>query len=167
MSAAWGRLLTTAVDTATPILIVRIVVGPIFLLEGTLKYIIPATFGVGRFTKIGIPLPEMMAPFVGGVEIVCGILVLLGLGTRLAAIPLMIVMLVAIATTKVPVLLGEGFWIAANMARLDFAMLLSCLFLLVAGAGPLALDARLAQATEREAEIEPHGGRSMSSEVRT
>jgi len=124
MIASWSRLLATAVDTATPILIVRIVVGSIFLLEGILKFIIPATFGAGRFARVGIPAPEMMEPFVGTVEVVCGILVLLGLGTRLAAIPLMIVMVVALLTTKLPVLMNDGFWIAANMARLDVAMLL-------------------------------------------
>jgi uncharacterized membrane protein YphA (DoxX/SURF4 family) len=44
--------------------------------------------GAGRFAKIGIPAPELLGPFVGGVEVVCGTLLLLGLATRLAALPL-------------------------------------------------------------------------------
>jgi len=99
------------------------------------------------------------------VEVVCGILVLLGLGTRLAAIPLMIVMVVALLTTKLPVLMNDGFWIAANMARLDVAMLLSSLFLLVTGAGPLALDARLMRAARQAGEVDPRGERSMRGAV--
>jgi uncharacterized membrane protein YphA (DoxX/SURF4 family) len=98
--------------------------------------------GVGRFTTIGLPAPQILAPFVGIVEIACGSLLLVGLFTRLAAVPLVVDMLVAIATTKVPILLKSGFWAMAHEARTDWAMLLGSLFLLSTGPGPWSMDAR-------------------------
>ncbi len=124
------------------ILLIRLAVGGIFLSEGVQKFLFPEALGVGRFTTIGIPAPQILAPFDGVVEIGCGLLVLLGLFTRLATIPLIVDMLVAIATTKVPILLKSGFWSMAHEARTDWAMLLGSLFLLVAGPGPWSLDAR-------------------------
>jgi uncharacterized membrane protein YphA (DoxX/SURF4 family) len=93
--------------------------------------------------KIGIPSPEILAPFVGVCEIVCGLLFLVGLLTRFAAIVMIINMLVAISTTKIPILLKSGFWAAAHEARTDFAMILGSVFLLIVGAGAWSLDARL------------------------
>ena len=98
--------------------------------------------GVGRFAKIGIPMPGVMAPFVGVVEIACGALVIGGLLTRLAAVPLLIDILVAIATTKVPMLFKSGFWATAHESRTDVAMLLGLLFLIAHGSGPRSFDAR-------------------------
>src|ERR1035437_5696372 len=117
--------------------------GAVFLTEGIQKFLFPDALGVGRFTKIGIPAPEIMAPFVGVIEIGCGALLILGLLTRLAAIPLIIDMLVAIATTKIPILLKSGFWAMAHEARTDFAMLLGCVFMLIVGAGSWSFDAYL------------------------
>ena|SRR5688572_4303712 len=133
------------VSTHAPavVILIRLIVGAIFLSEGIQKFLFSAELGVGRFTKIGIPAPEALAPFVGFVEIGCGSLVLLGLLTRLATVPLIVNMLVAIATTKVPILLDQGFWPMAHEARTDFAMLFGLLFLLFAGAGPWSLDARI------------------------
>ena len=127
------------------VLLVRLVVGAVFLSEGIQKFLFPAALGVGRFTKIGIPAPEMLAPFVGVVEIVFGLLLIVGLLTRLATIPLLIDILVAIATTKIPMLFKDGFWKMAHEARTDYAMLLGLIFLLLVGGGPLALDSRLAR----------------------
>ena len=124
-------------------ILVRAIVGAVFLLEGMLKFIDPAGSGVGRFVKIGIPFPSFFAPFDGVFEIACGIGLMLGLLTRLAAIPMIINMVVAITSTKIPILLHDGFLKAAHEARLDFAMLLSCAFLLIVGAGSLSLDALL------------------------
>jgi uncharacterized membrane protein YphA (DoxX/SURF4 family) len=90
-----------------------------------------------------LPSPETLAPFVGGFEIVCGALVLLGLLTRLAAVPLLIVMSVAIYSTKIPILVKSGFWKMAHEARTDFAMFLGSLFLLIVGAGLFSLDSAL------------------------
>lgn len=126
------------------LILVRLSAGSIFLSEGIQKFLFPEALGVGRFLKIGIPAAEWLAPFVGGVEITCGILLLLGLFTRLAAIPLLIVISTALATTKVPMLLKDGFWKAAHESRTDWSMLLSLGFLIVAGAGPWSVDARRA-----------------------
>lgn len=96
------RFLSTHAPTA--VLIIRIMVGAVFVSEGMQKFLLPADVGAGRFAKIGFPSPEIVAPFVGSFEIACGVLVLIGLFTRFAAIPLLIVMITAIATTKVPIL---------------------------------------------------------------
>src|SRR5690606_9627996 len=97
------RLVQSHASAATNL--IRVMVGAVFLSEGIQKFLDPATRGAGRFVKIGIPFPEVMGPFVGGVEIACGALVLAGLLTRLAAVPLIINMLVAIVSTKIPILL--------------------------------------------------------------
>lgn len=136
-----GRLVHDRAPAA--VLLVRLLVGPVFLSEGIQKFLFPAALGVGRFTKIGIPAPEVMAPFVGVVEIVFGLLLIVGLVTRLATIPLLIDILVAIATTKVPMLIKDGFWKTVHEARTDYAMLLGLVFLLLVGGGPLAIDSRL------------------------
>jgi uncharacterized membrane protein YphA (DoxX/SURF4 family) len=123
-------------------ILIRLMLAAVFVSEGIQKFLFPQELGVGRFVKIGIPAPALMAPFVGGVEIVCGALVLVGLGTRLAAIPLLIDMLVAIWTTKLPFLRAHGFWAAAHESRTDLCMLLGALFLARVGAGPWSLDRR-------------------------
>jgi putative oxidoreductase len=122
-------------------LLIRMIVGCVFLSEGIQKFLFSDSLGVGRFIKIGIPAPEVMAPFVGGVEIVCGALLLLGFFTRLATIPLIIDMLVAISTTKIPMLFEKGFWAMAHEARVDWCMLLGSVVLLIVGSGGWSLDA--------------------------
>ncbi|WP_437551480.1 DoxX family protein [Sorangium sp. So ce367] len=150
------KMLETEGPAAT--LLVRLSVGTVFLSEGLQKFIYPAELGAGRFVKIGIPWPEATGPFVGVVEIVCGALVLAGLLTRVAAAPLVINMVVALVSTKLPILLGRdilgfhvrklphyGFWSMAHEARTDWAMLLGALFLVVVGAGRWSIDMRLAR----------------------
>ena len=132
-----------ATNAPAAVILIRLIVGGVFLSEGIQKFLFPDALGVGRFTKIGIPAPEVMAPFVGVCEIVCGVLFLLGLLTRFAAVTMMIDMLVAISTTKIPLLLHEGFWKMAHEARTDWAMLLGSIFLLLVGAGAWSLDAKL------------------------
>jgi putative oxidoreductase len=134
------RLLTTTAPTTT--VLIRLMVGAVFVSEGIQKFLYPDQIGSGRFAKIGLPMPDVLGPFVGSVEIIAGTLVLLGVGTRLAAIPLMVIMCVALATTKWPILLDRGFWAAAHEARTDWSMLLGSLFLLIEGAGPWSLDAK-------------------------
>jgi len=124
-------------------ILIRLLVGAVFLSEGIQKFLFPAALGVGRFTKIGIPAPQFFAPFVGVVEIVCGTLLIVGLVTRLAAIPLMIDISVAIITTKIPMLSTAGFWSMAHEARTDYCMLLGLLFLLLVGSGPFSIDRRV------------------------
>ena len=125
------------------ILLIRLAVGLIFLTQGILKYTDP-NMGMVRFTKIGFSHPYFTAHFVGTFEIICGSLVLLGLWTRAAAVPLLIVISTAIATTKIPELFraNQGFWYMVSDARTDFAMLCSLIFLILLGGGSWALDAR-------------------------
>jgi putative oxidoreductase len=145
-------------DGAPPAtLLIRLMAGGVFLWEGVMKFVFPHTLGVGRFLKLGIPAPEFMAPFVGVMEIVGGTLFIVGLFTRLAALPLLIDIVVAIASTKIPLLLGTsplppppvppqvGFWAVLHEIRADDAQLLCSLFLLLVGAGPWALDTLLAR----------------------
>lgn len=125
------------------VVLVRFMVGAVFLSEGIQKFLFPFEIGAGRFAKIGLPSPDTLAALVGGFEIVCGALVLLGLLTRLAVLPLITIMLVAIGTTKIPILLQSGFWKMAHEARTDYSMLLGSLFLLIVGAGAWSVDAWL------------------------
>jgi putative oxidoreductase len=145
------RLISTSAPAA--VILIRLMVGAVFVSEGIQKLLFAAEVGAGRFAKIGIPSPEIVAPFVGCFEIVCGSLVLLGLLTRLAVIPLIVIMLTAIATTKVPILMNEGFWKMAHEARTDWSMLLGLTFLLILGAGPWSVDALLSK--NRASELEP------------
>lgn len=143
-------------DAPAATVLVRIMAGSVFLSEGIQKFIYPEELGAGRFTKIGIPSPEIMGPFVGGCEIVCGALLIIGLLTRLAAIVLLIDISVAIVSTKILLLLGHGywgfslmklprygFWSMMHEARTDFSMWLGLLFLMIVGAGPWSFDAAL------------------------
>src|SRR5688572_22217827 len=130
-------------DAPGTIILIRIAVGLVFLSEGLQKFLFPDAIGAGRFAKIGLPSPEILGPFVGVVEIVCGTLVVLGLGTRVAVLPLIVIMVVAIASTKIPILIDKGFWTMAHESRTDFAMLLGSVFLLIVGAGPYSIDAKL------------------------
>jgi len=157
----WPQLIATKVPRS--VLLIRILVGGVFLAEGVQKFLYPNEVGAGRFAKIGIPNPDLMGPFVGVVEILCGSLILVGLLTRLAAIPLIINMMVAILSTKIPILLGHGFWGFslrslpyygfwgfAHESRTDFAMLLGSLFLLLVGAGAWSLDALLSRRSSED-----------------
>lgn len=147
------QILRTDASPAT--IVVRLLVGSVFLSEGIQKFLYPAELAAGRFEKIGIPAPQIMGPFVGGVETICGLLIILGLLTRLAAIALLINSSMAILSTKIPILLGHGFWgfslpklphygfwSMMHEARADFSMWLGLVFLLIVGAGCWSLDAR-------------------------
>lgn len=133
--------------------LIRLGVGAVFLSEGIQKFLFPALRGTGRFAEIGFAAPGLLSSVVGAFEVVCGALIVLGLFTRLAAIPTSVIMLVAILTTKLPILLGEpvgldgtgafdagGFWSMAHAMRTDYAMLLGSMFLILAGSGPWSLD---------------------------
>lgn len=138
-------------DGPAAAILIRVLVGWVFLSEGIGKFLYPAEQAAGRFEKIpGIPAPDMMGPFVGGVEIVCGALVIIGFLTRLAAIPLLIDISVAIISTKIPILMGHSygvpklahynFWGMLHEARTDLSMWLGLVFLLIVGAGPCSID---------------------------
>jgi putative oxidoreductase len=151
------------------VILIRILVGWVFVSEGIQKFLFPDALGAGRFAKIGIPLPQMAGPLVGFVEIIFGTLVIVGLFTRLAAIPLLAVILTAIATTKIP-MLHQGVWPMLHEARVDFSMLLGLLFLLIAGPGAIWIDGarsgvkayRAARAERRAADEEIVPARTSS-----
>ena len=137
------------------IVLVRLLVGIVFLSEGIQKLLYPAELAAGRFAKIGIPFPEVMGPVVAVLETVCGALVIIGLFTSLAAALLFVNISVAIISTKLPILLGHalgpftlaklpryGVWSMLHESRTDLCMWLGSLFLIIVGAGSSSLDAR-------------------------
>ena len=150
----WSRLLHPPVTGPAATVLIRLMAGGVFFWEGILKFVY-VNQGVGRFTKLGIPFPLVTAPFVGWLEIIGGLLLILGLGTRLIAIPFVIEMLVAMLSTKPRLFLGTlplppppvppqvGIWAVLHEIRSEYAQMMSCLFLLVAGPGPRSLDAVL------------------------
>lgn len=129
-----------AAPTAKAVLLIRILVGWVFLSEGMQKFLFPESLGVGCFVKTGIPWPQVMAPFVGVVEVVCGTLLLIGLLTRLVAIPLLIDIRVASYSTKIVTLAKNGLWSTLHDARTDISILLGLLFLLIVGGGAWSLE---------------------------
>lgn len=135
----------TQTDPSKTTILIRLIVGAVFLSEGIQKFLFPAIRGAGRFEKIGLPSPEFLGSFVGAFEILCGVLILLGLFTRLASIPLIIIMLVAIATTKSEVLANQGFWEMMHGSRTDWSMLLGSVFLLIKGGGYWSIDQNLSK----------------------
>ncbi|HET7440360.1 MAG TPA: DoxX family protein [Terriglobales bacterium] len=147
-------LLNPPTDGPKSILILRLMAGGVFFWEGLLKFVY-ANQGVGRFTKLGIPFPHFTATFIGGLEIVGGLLLLAGLTTRLIAIPFVAEMIVAILSTKISMYLGTsplplppvppqvGFWAVLHEVRSEYAQMLTVMFLLVNGPGEWSLDAVL------------------------
>src|SRR5215212_8014186 len=135
--------------------LIRLMVGAVFLSEAIMKFVFPETLGPGRFSLIGLPAPEIISPFDAAFEAGCGILLMLGLLTRPAAIPMIVDMIVAILSTKIPLLLGtsplplppvppiSGFWAVLHEVRSEYAQLLGTVYLLVAGPGRQSLDALL------------------------
>lgn len=140
-------------DSSKTTVLIRLMVGAVFLSEGIQKFLFPARRGVGRFEDMGFPMPELFGNFVGGVEIVAGILILAGMLTRAGALSTLIIMTVAIVVTKIPIALGQsfgpfvlrelgsyGFWSMAHEMRTDLAMWLGSLFLLIKGGGKWSMD---------------------------
>ena len=127
------------------VVLIRIVVGGIFMSEGIQKFLFPAERGPGRFIEeTPLPDPVFFGYLTGGFEIVCGVLLLFGLFTRLAAIPMIVGMIGAEIFTKVPVLLQDGVWMYLHEARNELSQLFGAVFLLIVGAGAWSLDKRLA-----------------------
>jgi len=143
-------------DAPRATILLRLMAGSVFLWEGLLKFVY-VNQGVGRFAKLGFPFPDFTASFVGGLEIVGGLLILLGLGTRFVAVPFLIEMVVAMLSTKIGLYLGTsplplppsppltGFWAVLHEVRSEYAQLLTVSFLLWAGPGPWSLDALVAR----------------------
>src|SRR5215472_10018708 len=147
-------LVNPPTDGPKSTLLLRLMAGGVFFWEGLLKFVY-ANQGVGRFTKLGIPFPHFTATFIGGLEIVGGLLLLAGLTTRLIAIPFVAEMIVAILSTKISLYLGTsplplppappqvGLWAVLHEIRSEYAQMLTVLFLMVNGPGKWSLDAVL------------------------
>ncbi|WP_433524807.1 DoxX family protein [Nocardia pseudovaccinii] len=157
--STWSARLATTNAPASVVLI-RLFVGVIFLSEGIQKFVYPDTLGVGRFDKVGIPAPGFVAPLDGVFETACGALILVGLLTRAAAVPMIADMVGALLITKLPLLWGDaalfpgksGWWAFLHESRTDLAQLCGSAFLLIVGAGTLSLDAELIRGKKRHAE---------------
>ncbi|MGA2405933.1 MAG: DoxX family protein [Bacteroidales bacterium] len=124
-------------------ILIRLIVGLVFLTEGIQKYLFPELLGTGRFSTIGFSNPAFWAYFTGTFEIICGSLILLGFITRVASVPLIIIMITAFITTKWPILMHKGFWPMAHEYRTDFAMTLLLIYLLIFGAGKWSGDLKI------------------------
>jgi putative oxidoreductase len=154
LAKVWRWLANPPNNAPAATILIRLMAGAVFLWEGVLKFIYPNQ-GVGRFTKIGIPFPELSADFVGGLEIIGGILLILGLFTRFISIPFIVEMIVAMLSTKIAIFLGvsplplppvppqTGFAAVLHEVRSEYAQLLTVTFLLIVGAGPWSVDALL------------------------
>ncbi len=127
-------------DNSRTTILIRLIVGSVFLSEGIQKFLLPQLRGAGRFEKIGLPFPEILGTFVGSFEIVCGLLILIGLFTRLASIPTIIIMIIAFATTKMSIYIDKGFLQVLHESRTDWSMLLGSIFLIIRGGGYWSID---------------------------
>ena len=158
---SWDWVLHPPLTGPRATAVVRVMAGSVFFWEGILKFVY-VNQGVGRFTKLGIPFPSFTAPFVGWLEIVGGILLIAGLGTRLIAVPFIVEMLVAMLSTKPRLFLGTlplppppvppqvGIWAVLHEIRSEYAQIMSCIFLLIAGPGPWSVDAALSSGEHSE-----------------
>ena len=141
-------------------LLIRLMAGGVFLSEGLLKFAY-VNQGVGRFTKLGMPMPGVLAPAIAMLEIVGGMLLTTGLGTRLISVPFIVEMVVAILSTKIALYFGTsplpkpaappfaGWWAVLHETRSDYAQLLCCIYLVISGPGPWSLDALLLRRRRR------------------
>ena len=140
---------------ALPMILIRIMMGLIFVLEGLQKILQPGTWGTERFVAIGMPWPQFIAPAVGGIETACGLALILNLYAGEAALILMMVSIGAVVSTRIPILMGQPFgpfhlppaqptgWLAfLHESRLDLAMFFSSL--------AVAIDSGLRAFRQRE-----------------
>ena len=139
-------------DNDKTTILIRMVLGIIFISEGLQKFFLPEIRGVGRFKEIDIPFPEFSSYFVGTFEIVCGIFIFIGFLTRLASIPTLVIMTVAILTTKTQVFTNEGFWEMMHSSRTDWAMFIGSLFLIIKGSGDFSVDNIISEKNESKSE---------------
>lgn len=148
------RLLNT--DAAKTTILIRLMVGGIFLSEGIQKMLYPMIRGAGRFESLGFPNPELIGSLIGFIEVFAGLMILMGLFTRIGSLCTISIMSVAIIVTKIPIAFGGsfgpfelvdlemyGFWSMAHEMRTDFAMWLGSLFLLIKGGGRWSIDLNL------------------------
>jgi len=135
------RILQTSDDGK--MVFVRMIAGVVFVSEGIQKYLVVSLLGPSYFQDIGFGHPMFWSYFTGSFEIVCGLLVVAGLFTRIAAVPLLTIMITAYFTAKLPVLLDKGFLSFAQVYRVDYALTILIIMLLVYGAGRWSVDLRI------------------------
>lgn len=140
------KMLNTVYDNRS--ILIRLIVGLIFLSEGIQKFLFPELTGPGRFLKIGFSNPEFWAYFTAAFEIICGTFILMGLFTRLVSFPLLIIMITAFVTTKWPILVDKGFWSMAHEYRTDFAMTLLLIYLIIYGSGNYSADSGIIKSSK-------------------
>ena len=99
----------------------------------------------GFFTDLGIPAPAFNAALVGYSELICGALLLVGLASRLATVPLLTTMLVALATAK----RGEIHGITDLFGQVEFTYVCMLFVILVIGPGAASLDVAVARMIDR------------------
>src|ERR1700726_71413 len=153
MSKFFHWLFNPYTEGYSSIALIRLFAGLTFVGEGILKFIFPS-MGVIRFTLLGFPLPELTAYSIGVLEIVGGICLLLGLFNNLFALLFAGEMVVAFLSTKITMYLGTsplplppvppqtGFWAVVHEVRSDYGQIMTSIFLLIVGPGPLSLDAK-------------------------
>jgi len=164
MKNALRWLMNPPTDGPKSTIFLRVMAGGVFLWEGILKFVY-ANQGIGRFTKLGMPLPHFTADLVASLEIVGGLLLLSGLLTRLIAVPFIFEMIVAILSTKISLYLGTsplplpaappkvGMWAVLHEVRSEYAQLLTVLFLMINGPGRWSLDALLGKQQESRVQV--------------
>jgi uncharacterized membrane protein YphA (DoxX/SURF4 family) len=135
------QILNTGDDSK--IIFIRLIVGLVFIIEGILKYLFLEVYGPSYFNEIGFSHAFFWAYFTGAFEILCGILILFGLLTRLASIPLLTIMIVAFITTKLPLLATKGFWTFAHEYRIDFSLTILLILLIIYGGGKWSVDLKI------------------------
>jgi len=160
----WQWFADPPLDAPAATVLLRLMAGGVFFWEGILKFVY-TNQGIGRFTKLAMPFPEFTANFVGVVEIVGGLLLILGLFTRFVAFIFIIEMIVAILSTKITLYLGTyplplppappqiGFWAVLHEIRSDYAQILTSAFLLIVGSGRFSLDAYFARKSKPDRSI--------------
>jgi putative oxidoreductase len=147
----WSRIVASYLTWAAP-LAVRVVVGWVFLRSGWEKLqVLPRM--VENFRSWGIPAPEIVTPFVSGVEFVGGLVLLLGLLTRFAAVPMMIVMVVAIIAAKASQV--DSLETLLGFEEVSYFVLLA--WLAIAGPGPISLDHLILKAVRPERPAADYG----------
>src|SRR5690348_916995 len=108
------------------IFIVRVITGLLFAVHGWGKFAGGIGSAVGYFGKIGIPMPGVLAPFIAGLELIGGILLIIGLATRWISLLFVCEMAVTMLYVQLP---SKG-WSGADLDRLLLAV---ALLLVLAG----------------------------------
>jgi putative oxidoreductase len=139
------KVLNTENDSK--IIFIRLIVGLIFFSEGIQKYLIVSVLGPDYFKEIGFIHPMFWAYFTGAFEMFCGILILFGLLTRLASIPLLTIMITAFITTKLPLVSTRGFLTFAHEYNTDFSLTMLLILLIIYGGGKWSVDLRILQSS--------------------